>query len=83
MKLEQKIAVKAPMLGSSADPNKVSLTVKGIVVGLIPLAVVLLKQLDIEVTADSLLELVELGLAAASAVMVFIGAVRKVVKSIN
>lgn len=74
-KIEKKIVEKLPILGSSVDNESLSLSVKA----LVPLALVLLVKFGIDITADELLNLVELGVGIASSVALFIGVVRKIV----
>lgn len=70
---------------SSADPEKLSLTVKGFLVGLIPVALLIaqtqhwnLGQDDLNAFVDSLSGTIILIGGAVSGVMAFIGIVRKI-----
>ena len=48
MQLEKQLAVKYPLLGSSADPEKVSLTVKAGAVALLPALTAVLSLFGID-----------------------------------
>ena len=65
--------------GSSVNPEELGLTVRGLFVGLVPLVVFVAGQFGVDLTANSLMEVVNLGLTAVSALIVFVGVVRKVV----
>ena len=74
------------IFSSSKDPNKVALTVKGILAGLIPLILVIAGIAQIDLTAEELTGVVEsLGSAivavwlAISAVITVVGLARKVI----
>ena len=66
------------MLGSSVDPNKVSLTIKGLAVGLVPVAILITSQLGIELSQTELMEVVTQVGVAISSVMVAFGGFRKI-----
>ena len=74
------------LLTSSADPNKMAMTVKGVLIGLIPLILVIAGVAQIDLTAGELTEMVEsvgsaivAGWLAVSAVITAFGLVRKVI----
>lgn len=60
------------------SPSEFGLTVQGILVGIIPLAIFIGQQSGIELTYNELVVLVELLMGAISAVVIFIGAIRKI-----
>lgn len=73
------------VFGSSADPTELALTFKGILVGLVPIAMIAVRAAGHDISQDQLKELVETvtnivaaGGALASAMMVALGVVRKV-----
>ena len=74
------------LLGSSVDANRLALTVKGILVGLIPVIVVLAKAKGFDLNPGSVSifgqqlsdAIVAIG-SAVSAVMVVVGVIRKLV----
>ena len=68
------------ILQSSIDPSpsEFGLTVQGILVGIIPIVIFIGQQSGIELTYNELIVLVELLMGAISAVVIFIGAVRKI-----
>ena len=63
---------------SSSNPNDLSLTIKGLLVALIPLSVTVVKYYGFDVTQDELLEILNQGFAAVAAVMIVVGLIRKV-----
>jgi len=66
------------LLGSSADPNKIALTFKGIAVGLIPVIILVAKAFSIELSQSEILDLIESITAAISGTMVVVGLGRKI-----
>lgn len=72
-----KLAKKYPALGSSADPNKLSLTIKGALVALVPIIVLVLKGVGLDVTEVEILDIINQGFVVVSSVMVFAGLARK------
>ena len=69
---------KALQSSVNPSPSEFGLTVQGILVGIIPLAIFIGQQRGIELTYNELIVLVELLMGAISAVVIFIGAVRKI-----
>jgi len=67
------------LLRSSANPEKLSLTIKGVLLALIPVAVFLLAKLGFDLTEVELLELANAFVVVVSAVLVFIGLMRKII----
>lgn len=72
------------LLGSSVDPNKLALTVKGILVALVPLIILIANSQGLsldEGTVNQTIEAIVLGIsnifAAVGTVMTIVGLVRK------
>lgn len=63
---------------SSADPSKVSLTIKGAGVALIPIAIGVATIFGIPLLETDLVQLVEQVATIVSALMILVGLVRKV-----
>lgn len=73
-----KIAEKYPILGSSADPEQISLTIKSVGVWLIPALVAVITYFGLDITQNDLIDLVNnLAILAATAMTVF-GLFRKI-----
>lgn len=68
---------KYPLLGSSADPEAVSLTIKGIGLAIIPVLVLVFKGLGLDITENELIEILNIIVTAVSSCMILIGLVRK------
>lgn len=68
------------LITSSADPHKISLAVKGILVGLAPVAMLLLGWTDGDITAltESIGNIVFWTLSIVSGIQVVLGLIRKV-----
>ena len=74
------------MLGSSVNSEKLALTVKGILVGLVPVIIILAKSFGVDLNGETVNiaintlvnSITAIGLAV-SAIMTFIGAVRKII----
>ena len=67
-----------PLLGSSANPEELAMTVKGLLIGLVPLFTFILSTQGVQIDESILLSLVERFTTALSAVLVFFGVARKV-----
>ena len=74
------------MLGSSVDPAKLSLTIKGILIGLVPVIIIIAKGFDVDLNNDELNQTIEAIVAVivniglfSSSVMFAFGLIRKVV----
>lgn len=67
------------LLGSSVNPNELSMTIKGILLGLIPLAVVIFTSTGIDITSGELTEVVNAIVAVLSTVLTVVGLIRKLV----
>lgn len=74
---KQKLVHRYPVLGSSADPDKISATVKSIGVWLIPLIILIGKQFDVSFAEADLVNLINVTAAAIAAVMTVYGVARK------
>lgn len=73
------IQSRFPSLGSSVDPASLSLTVKGALVAVLPVALLVLKALGVEVAENEAGQIVDAVVAlvgAVSMVMVIIGRTR-------
>mgnify|MGYP001558139445 CR=1 FL=1 len=68
---------KYPRLGSSQNPNELSLTIKSIALQLIPLAVVVLGSLGVEIAQADLVELVNQAFSLTLASFTIWGIIRK------
>jgi hypothetical protein len=76
------------LIASSVDPKELSLTLKGILVGIVPVAMLVIRAAGAEVSQDQVQQVVivvsdvvtALGVLA-SAVMVAAGVIRKVVRA--
>ena len=72
------ILTKYPILGSSADPEQVSLTIKSIGVWAIPALIAVITYFGLDITQNELVDLVNnLAILAATAMTVF-GLFRKI-----
>jgi len=70
-----------PMLGSSVDPNKLSLTVKGILIALIPLFIAIGRMNGLELIETNLVQIIN-GIATLIATVVTLwGLIRKIKNS--
>lgn len=74
---KQELLRKHPILGSSADPQKIALTWKGIAIGLVPAIIIILQLFGLEVVEGDLVELIETIFMVASAIITFLGLFRK------
>ena len=71
---------KYPILGSSANPDKLSMTVQGLAVYVIPIVIVLAKNFGVGLAEADLTQLVnQVALFVATAVTIY-GLGRKIVK---
>lgn len=64
---------------SSSGTGDLALTIKGLLVALIPVAIGVAKHYEIELTESDLLEGVQAVTAVISAIVVFVGLLRKIV----
>jgi len=69
---------KFPVLGSSENPNNLAMTVKGILLGLVPIAVIIFTNVGIDITSGELTEIVNAVVALIAGVVTVIGLVRKI-----
>jgi len=65
-------------LGSSVNPNKLSLTIKGALIALVPIIVAILKASGVDITEISLIDLINSIFTAVSALLVVYGLGRKI-----
>lgn len=70
--------MKNKYLGSSANPEKLALTIKGALVSLVPLLVIIFTNYNIDITSDEIMEIINAIFAVVGSVMVMWGIVRKV-----
>ena len=80
MKLEAKIAERFPLLGSSQNSEEISLTIKGILMGAIPLILFILNQFGITASQELLQDTINVIFGLVAGVMVLIGLIRKFTK---
>lgn len=73
-----KITEKYPFLGSSVNPEKVSLTIKSAAVWLIPLLIYIGKVNEAEITKAQLTEIINLIAMLTAGAMTLYGTVRKI-----
>jgi hypothetical protein len=85
-----KLHYKYPMLGSSIDPDKLALTIKGIIVGLIPIIILVaglfglsLDMTELNTLADAIQTAILAVSGAISACMVVWGLLRKLQQKIK
>lgn len=69
------------VLASSADPTKVALTIKGMLVAVIPILIIIGQHYGFTVTETSLMELIENFTGILSAIMIGYGLLRKIILS--
>lgn len=81
--LIKKFVLKNHKLGSSANPEELSLTIKGILLGIIPIVITLLSGKYPSLTADDLTNFVNLGFTALASITTLIGAGRKIYYSLK
>ncbi len=67
-----------PVLGSSVDPQKLALSVKGVLLGLVPILVIIFTNVGLDVSSGELTEIVNAIVACVSAVAIIVGVVRKI-----
>ena len=72
-----KLVHRYTFLGSSVNPENISLTFKGIALALVPLLIIILKGFDITVAESDLISLIESITAVIAGVMVVFGLFRK------
>lgn len=71
------IIKKYPKLGSSQDPDKLSLTIKGLLLALVPVIITISQAYNLPITESDLVSLVNNLVAIVSAAVVIYGIVRK------
>lgn len=77
---KEKLVHKYPILGSSADPDKVSATVKGLLIALVPIIISVAQYYEVELAESMVMEIINaVGAIVAAGVTIF-GAVRKMKK---
>lgn len=73
-----KILNKYPQLGSSANPEKVAMTFRGVALALLPLIIMVAKGFSLDLSESEIVEVIEAVTLAISSVMIVFGLVRKV-----
>ena len=71
------ITQKYPLLGSSANPDNISVTFKGIAIGLVPVIILIAKGFDLELAETDLVSLINSITAGLASGAVVFGVVRK------
>ena len=66
------------LIQSSANPDKLAMTVRGLLLGLIPVALIVAKTLGLDLAPQDLEDLVVMVTAILSGVVTLFGLVRKV-----
>lgn len=69
--------VKTPWTVSSVDPDKVALTIKGILTLQIPLILIVLKYFHVIATGDQLTQIIELVATVVGSILTLVGLFRK------
>lgn len=83
--MKKELLRQYPLFGSSIDPERLSLTVKGILVGIVTIIVAFgidVSGLELNNLVDALVEVVKLTAGAISAIITTYGLVRKLLKNI-
>lgn len=75
--MTKQLVTKHTWLGSSANPEELSMTVKGLLVSLVPLLMVVLKATGVDIDESTVLEVINQFTTALAAVLVGFGAARK------
>jgi len=65
-------------LGSSANPENLSLTIKGALLAIVPIIIMLTKSTNVDVSESDLVGLIEALSAVVAGVMVVYGLARKI-----
>lgn len=76
-----KLVNRYPILGSSVDPEKISLTIKSVGLMIVPLVITIGRMFDFEIVENDLVQLVNAVATIVSLVGVAYGLVRKYIKS--
>ena len=71
---------KYPQLGSSQDSEKLGLTVKAVLIALIPLFIAIGRGFGLDLVETDLIQLVNMIATIVSSVMVIVGLTRKIYK---
>lgn len=80
MKLETKLTQKYPLLGSSEDPEKVALSIKGVLLLLVPVLVAVFKLTGLELPEVDLIAIINNLFLAFGTLFTVYGIVRKILK---
>lgn len=71
------------VLGSSIDQNSLAMTWKGVLVGLVPVFIIVLKQFNIELDNNEIINIIDQLFLVVSSVLVFVGLIRKIVVKVT
>ena len=75
--MQKEILKQFPQLGSVADPNKISTTIRGLAVWLIPMIIATARMFEFEFTEADLTQLLNAVATAVASIMVVYGLLRK------
>lgn len=65
------------VFASSANPEQIALTWKGIIIGILPMTILIAKSFNVELAQDQLTDLVDGLFGAIAAIITFAGLARK------
>ena len=74
-----KIVHRYPIFGSSVDEDKIALTVKGILIGLVPLIIGIAQYYDLPLSEAILIEIIQIVVTIIAAVVALYGLIRKLI----
>ena len=77
MLIEKKIVAKYPLLASSQNPENISLVVKGILVALIPVALYIARQYNVELNYNTAYAITEAITSLVASMTILYGLLRK------
>lgn len=83
MSYSHKIMNVPKVFKSSANPENISLTIKGIGVGLIPLIIIIAGAFSVQISQSELLNIVEVIAGVVAGLMIIYGFIRKIIISIK
>lgn len=72
-----------PILQSSQDPNELSMTIQGVLIALVPLAIALFQVNGIDVADTQLINVIQEFTAIVASVTMVFGAIRKFINLIK
>lgn len=77
MSLLKKNGQYVKFFGSSEDPEKLALTIKGILLGLVPVAVAICKAYNLPFVENDFMQFIEVGFGVVAGGLTFWGLIRK------